>query len=175
MNKHFPKKHEFDTSYIDIQKFQSFSVKGIIKYRNKKIKGILNSISIKNPIFLVKEQQISLKQIIQNLIDYERYFIYLAFLILRYNTKIMFSLPQNNIYIKQIIITHRSLKSLKKELFSLYTSTYYFFENLSLQELKLSQSIQNKPFSVRAIAYILCSKSINYSQITKQKIIKKEK
>lgn len=175
MNKNFPENNEFHESYLNcIKKFENFSVKGLIKYRNKKVKRILNSISIKNSIFFFKKKELSLKEIIQNLIDCERNFIYLAFLILRYkNIKIRYPIPKD-IYIQNFILEHRSLNSLKKELFSLYVSTYYFFENLSSKELKLYQHIYDNNFSVRAIVYIFCSQSIDYSKITKQKTIKKK-
>lgn len=174
MNKYFPKEHEFNKNYLNIKKFENFSIKGIIKYRNKKIKGILNSISIQKIIYLFEEKPINIKNIIQSLIDCERKFIYLALLILRYNNNIIFPSLNHNINITQFNLQNRSFKSLKKELFSLYNSTYYFFENLSLKELQLSQSIQDNNFSVRAIAYILCSKSIDYATLIKKIIIKKK-
>lgn len=168
MNKNFPNKNELHESYLKyIKKFENFSVKGIIKYRNKKVKRILHSISIKNSIFDYQKKKLSLKEIIQNLIDHERNFTYLVFLILRdRNAKILHPHP-DDIKIKNYVIEHRSLNSLKKELFSLYISTYYFFENLLLKELKLYQYIKNNNFSVRAIAYILCAKSIDCSKTTK--------
>lgn len=175
MNKHFNFRTEFYSLCLSyIKNIENFSTKSAIKYRNKKVKRVVNCISKKNEMFTYEEGKWNLKELIQHLIDYERIFIYKILLILRNEDNFFLFFNQNQ-YVKESNIQNRSSKSLKKELFSLYNSTYYFFENLSQDQLTRKIFLDCKfYFSVRTLVYIICGHALHHAEIIKGKYLKKK-
>lgn len=162
-----------------LKNIEKFSIKKIIKYRNKKVKRIVNQISYKNSLFVSEINISNIKNIIQHLIDFERFITYKETIILRTENKNLNLFFNVNKFFEEKKfkienIRNRSFKSLKLELFSLYTSTYYFFENLSNQELKKIQIFQGDDISVELLAYISCGYTLHYCELIKKQIILKK-
>lgn len=162
----FLKNKIFKINLLDDLK--KFSIKKLLKYRNKKMKRVINCISQKNAFFTYEKNKWNLKEIIQHLIDYEHFFLNYILLILRNNIDNIKFLNLKKVHYN---IEKKSIKSLKKELLHLSIASYYFFENLKYEEFQLYTNLDKYQISISDLVYLMCEHSLHHTIIIKEKYL----
>ncbi len=171
MHKQFPLPEEYAPYYEQyLVNYQHFSLLKSIKHKNKISKRIIRSIPKEKWNYRYAENKWTTKEIIQHLIDAERIFVNRALHILREDNSPINPFDEDK-YIEKAQTENRSAKNITKEFLAVSQATYYFFENLTEEQL-LKKMIYNENFiSVRALAYIICAHATHHCNIIKERYL----
>lgn len=97
----------------------------------------------------------TIKEVLMHIIDTERVFSYRALVAARGDTATPHSRMDEELYARNVDVSHRSLPSLSLEFTAVRTSTKQLFENLTDGQSKLSCNIVTHPMTARAIGYFI--------------------
>jgi len=112
----------------------------------------------------------TLKELVQHIIDAERFFCHRALCIARLDPN---PLPgfDENAFVENSFARSRSGASLLKELETLNQSTISLFESFSERQLSSSGIANNAPISVNAIGYIICGHALHHANIIAERYL----
>ncbi len=171
MHKQFPLTDEYAPLYeIYLAPYKNFSMLKAIKHKNKISKRVIRSITKDKWNYRYAENKWTTQEIIQHLIDAERIFVNRALHILREDTLPITPFDEDK-YIENAQTENRSAKNITKEYIAISQATYYFFENLTKEQL-LKKVMYNENFiSVRALAYIICAHATHHCAVIKERYL----
>jgi len=115
---------------------------------------LLGSLSDRDGDFRYAEGKWSIKEVIGHVADTERIFVYRALCFARGEPAGLPSFDENE-YVRRAKFASRRLPDLIAELRAVRGSTLEFFAGLDAEESERRGRANNKPYSVRAIAYII--------------------
>lgn len=97
----------------------------------------------------------TIKELLMHLIDTERVFSYRALVAARGDTATPHYRMDEELYARNVDVSHRTLQSLIAELKAVRSSTEKIFENLTEAQSKLRCNIVTHPMTARAIGYFI--------------------
>jgi uncharacterized damage-inducible protein DinB len=115
---------------------------------------MLRSLSDRDADFRYAEGKWSIKEVIGHVVDVERLFVYRALCFARGEPAGLPAFDENE-YVRRAKFASRRLPDLIAELKAVRGATLPFFAGLDAEELERRGTANHKPYSVRAIAFII--------------------
>ena len=97
----------------------------------------------------------TIKEVLMHIIDTERVYSYRALVAARSDTTMPHYRMDEELYAKNVDVSHRTLQSLISEFKAVRASTEQLFENLTDAQSKLECNIVTHPMTTRAIGYFM--------------------
>jgi len=97
----------------------------------------------------------TIKEVLMHVVDTERVFSYRGLVAARGDTATPLYRMDEELYAKNVDVSHRSLQSLISEFKAVRVSTEQLFENLTYAQSKLVCNIVTHPMTARAIGYFI--------------------
>ena len=97
----------------------------------------------------------TIKEVLMHVVDTERVFSYRGLVAARGDTATPLYRMDEELYAKNVDVSHRSLQSLISEFKAVRASTEQLFENLTDAQSKLGCNIVTHPMTARAIGYFI--------------------
>jgi len=100
------------------------------------------------------EDKWTIRELLMHIIDTERVFAYRGLVAARGDTTPIYRMDEE-LYAKNVDVSHRTLQSLMSEFKAVRSSTAQLFENLTDAQSKLRCNIVTHPMTARAIGYFM--------------------
>lgn len=133
-------------------------------------KDFLSSLPAEKAEYRYAEGKWSVKEVLQHMIDTERIMGYRALAIAR-NDKTPLPGFDENAYVENLDIDHRSLAVLMAEFLELRVSTLSLFRSFTNEVLLRQGTMSGNPASVRALAYIITGHQLHHFQVLKERYL----
>jgi hypothetical protein len=115
------------------------------------------------------EDKWTIKEVLMHIIDTERVFSYRALVAARGDTETALYRMDEELYARNVDVSHRGLQSLISEFMAVRTSTEQLFENLTDAQSKLRCNIVTHPMTARAIGYFLIGHIQHHLKIVEER------
>lgn len=117
--------------------------------------SVFESIPAEKHDYRYAEGKWTVKEVLMHLIDTERVFSYRGLVAARGDAATPHYRMDEELYARNVDVSHRTLESLISEFKAVRTSTEQLFENLTDAQSKLRCNIVTHPMTARAIGYFL--------------------
>ena len=151
-----PEANEFHANY---QKYFDLVPAGdyleILRQNSVDSARFFESIPPENHDYRYAEGKWTVKEVLMHIIDTERVFSYRALAAARGDSETPVYRMDEELYARNVDVTHRTLSSLISEFKAVRTATEYLFENLTDSQSKRWCNVVTHPMTARAIGYFL--------------------
>jgi N-acetylglutamate synthase-like GNAT family acetyltransferase/uncharacterized damage-inducible protein DinB len=125
---------------------------------------LVGSLSDRDANFRYAEGKWSIKEVIGHVTDVERILVYRALCFARGEPAALLAFDENE-YVRRAKFAARRLPDLLAELKAVRTSTLLFFAGLDAEELERRGTANNRPYSVRALAFIVAGHERHHARL----------
>ncbi|HKR61390.1 MAG TPA: DinB family protein [Pyrinomonadaceae bacterium] len=117
------------------------------------------------------EDKWTVKDVFMHIIDTERVFSYRALAAARGDNVTQIYRMDENLYAKNVDVSHRSLQSLVSEFKAVRTSTEQLFIHVTEDQSKLRCNIVTHPMTARAIGYFIIGHARHHLNVVKERYL----
>lgn len=117
------------------------------------------------------EDKWTVKQVLMHIIDTERAFAYRGFVAARGDSATQISRMDEELYARNVDVSHRTLQSLMSEFQAVRSSTEQLFINVTEEQSKSPCNIVTHPMTTRAIAYFIIGHVRHHINIIKERYV----
>jgi hypothetical protein len=113
----------------------------------------------------------TVKEVIMHIIDTERVFSYRGLVAARGDNVTRIYRMDEELYAKNVDVSHRPLRSLVSEFKAVRSSTEQLFNNVTDDQSKLECNIENHPMTARAIGYFIIGHIRHHVNVIKERYL----
>jgi len=151
-----PSSDEYATSY---QKYFDLVLEGdylsLLRQNSTDTIDLFENIPNEKLDYKYAAEKWTIKEVLMHVVDTERVFSYRGLVAARGDTATPLYRMDEELYAKNVDVSHRSLQSLISEFKAVRASTEQLFENLTDAQSKLGCNIVTHPMTARAIGYFI--------------------
>ncbi len=151
-----PSSDEYATSY---QKYFDLVLEGdylsLLRQNSIDTINLFENIPNEKLDYKYAEGKWTIKEVLMHVVDTERVFSYRALVAARGDTATPLYRMDEELYAKNVDVSHRPLQSLISEFKAVRASTEQLFENLTDAQSRLRCNIVTHPMTARAIGYFI--------------------
>jgi uncharacterized damage-inducible protein DinB len=118
------------------------------------------------------EDKWTMKQVLMHIIDTERAFSYRGFVAARGDSATQIYRMDEELYARNVDVSHRTLQSLVSEFRAVRSSTEQLFINVTEEQSKMQCNIVTHPMTARAIGYFIIGHIQHHINIIKARYLK---
>jgi uncharacterized damage-inducible protein DinB len=117
------------------------------------------------------EDKWTVKEVLMHIIDTERVFSYRGLVAARGDYVTQIYRMDEELYAKNVDVSHRSLQSLVSEFKAVRSSTEQLYENVTDEQSKLQCNIVTHPMTARAIGYFMIGHIEHHMNVIKERYL----
>jgi uncharacterized damage-inducible protein DinB len=133
-------------------------------------KDFLSTLPAEKAEYRYAEGKWSVKEVLQHIVDTERIMAYRALAIARNDKTPLPGFDENN-YVENLDIDHRSLADIIAEFLELRISTLSLFGSFTREVLLRQGTMSGNPASVRALGFIITGHQLHHFQVLKERYL----
>jgi len=153
-----------------VSKVENGDVLAILRAQVEQTAVLLSEIGESGAGFRYQEGKWNVKELVGHLIDTERIMVYRAVSFARGERTTLPGFDEDE-YVRQARFSARSLDSLVDELRAVRASTLPFFAGLDAEELMRAGTANNRPYTVRALAFIVGGHERHHVQVLRDRYL----
>jgi hypothetical protein len=136
----------------------------LLKINAGEVLLLMETLTEEEALYRYSEGKWSVKEVFGHMIDSERIFCFRSLALARGEAS---PLPgyDHNLYVKAGDFNRYSLDDLKSQYRAVRNATLFLFESFSADELLKTGVVNNVPFSVRALGYVIAGHEIHHLNI----------